>query len=170
MDFNKRTKVNALLLAIMPITWEFWQVWKGYDKWDVNWFLCLDYPMNIQWYMHDLGQELSKLLFSILVFRMARLNTPLRIVGRWVMLISAFGVAMFFVNYNRFNYVIVYSSFSVIAMLVTFFKEEYLAWWNGVRSKWRRFVIRTRWKLRKFKRYIAKLFVVDIPLIQHENA
>jgi hypothetical protein len=157
MNFNKRTKVNALLLASMPVVWEFWQLWKGYDDWNVSWFLALDYPMNIQWYMRDLGTELSKMLFSILVFRLARMNTPLRIIGRMIMFLGIFGVVMFFVNYNRFSHIIVYSGASILSMFISLFHEEYLEMWDSIKNK--------SGKLKNKIKNVFRLLSVTIPSV-----
>ena len=142
-----RNKVNIVLTAMLPAIHEFWQIWKG-DYREVNWWLALDYPYSIQWYFKDVGEKACLLIMAILVFRFSRMNESFRLAAGSVLFLQIVDFIMFFVNFNRFNYLAVYLPATPIILLISFFHKEFFLWTRRMNSKRKRILVSLR---RKFK-------------------
>lgn len=146
---TKRQKINILLSCLALLTLELWQIWKrpAFDHYDVNWFLAVNYPMNIQWYFHDLGTEVTLFLLSLINFRSARLETPWRLTARIVMYVMAVRVVFFFVNYNRFSYLLVYASVALLTLLYSFYKDDLHLFFKRCRAN---LLLKWKWRTKRY--------------------
>lgn len=157
-----RNKVNIVLTAILPAIHEVWQIFKNDDRL-VNWWLALDYPYSIQWYFKDVGEKLCLLILTILVFRFSRMNESFRLAAGFVLFLQAIDTVMYFVNFNRFNYLVVYLSSTPIILIVAFFKKDISHWLKRMESKVKR---NYRWGRRKLKTSITPTNEIKKSLLQ----
>jgi len=153
---SKRTKFTIALIAlILPLN-EIWQVWKESNA-VVNPWLALDYPLAIQWYFKFLGHSVSDVLKAIVVFRLSRMNQTLRLAARVYLIYTVFDLVMFFINFNKINYVLVYTLTGAVALLMWWVGEyEFGLMVREKRSAFRRWWIRTHLKARKMKHKLFK--------------
>lgn len=70
---SRKTKWTAYLLVCLPFAENFWQVirYTSYCKDVVNWWIALDYPYGLEWYIHDAGIYVSNVLQAWAIFRLS---------------------------------------------------------------------------------------------------
>lgn len=148
---RKKIRTNLLLISILPFLHEFWQLWKG-DMRIINPWLALDYPYSIQWFFKDIGEKLSLLALCILVFRFSRMSQPLRIAAWVALMLQISDVILYVVNFNKFNYLIVYLPATPITLILALYKDDISLWFNRSFYATRRKLIRGKLKFELWKR------------------
>jgi len=116
-----RTAISIILLSLIFPAQEFWQLWR-YDNRVVNWWIALDYPLSVQWFLKFAGWHLAEVLKSIVIYRITYKIQALRMAAIVVLTYSLVGFTLFFVNFNRAPYAIVYSTIGVVSMVVVYWR------------------------------------------------
>lgn len=154
-----RTKTTIMFIVSVPLSWEVYKFWEGSDQL-VNPWLHLNYPLNIQWYVKFLGIQVGYIFMSLALFRLSRMNEPVRIASMVLLVLSVFDLGAFLWNFNKNDYSLVYLMISVLALLYTFYHNE-------VKLKIRRVFYRNRrrairWRLR-WDRWWEKRKLKSVP-------
>jgi hypothetical protein len=118
-----RTKISLLLLSLIFPAQEFWQLWDG-DNRDVNWWIALDYPYSIQWYMHDMGAKVSNLLYALVIHRISFKIQALKNAATVILIFALFDLLMFFYCNNRASYTLFYTTVGLSFMVSVIFWPE----------------------------------------------
>jgi hypothetical protein len=138
-----RTKANVVLISLLPVINEVWQYWE-HNLSIVNPWFGLDYPIALQWYVKLLCQEVNSLVLAILLFRVSRLNSPLRLAATVYLLLCGFSLIMYLWNFNRTNYTIVYSSISSFTLVAAFYRQELDLYMKRCQQKIKRLIRKLR--------------------------
>jgi hypothetical protein len=112
-----RTAMSIFLLALVFPAHEMWQLWKTSNR-DVNWWLALDYPLNIQWYMKFLGQHVGDVLKSLVIYRITFQIRALKYAAIVMLIYSFVDLLMFFICFNRASYALIYTTVGMVSMVV----------------------------------------------------
>lgn len=116
-----KTFWSIVLLSLIFPAQEFWQVWRN-DNRDVNWWIALDYPLSIQWYFKDLGNQIAMVLYSFVIYRITYKIQTLRNAAIVVLIYSLTDLAMFFICYNRASAALIYSTVGFVSLIVASIK------------------------------------------------
>lgn len=159
---TKRTKSIVLLIIAVPMVWEAWQFFRDSDL-IVNPWLARDYPLALSWFLKFLGIQVGQLLLSIAFLRASRLNFPLMIASVYLTVVSVIDLIMFFVNFNKTNYALLYNFAAIVTVFVAFNYEKVGPGWYGFIDwccEWR-FVIKQFFKSLKYKamQFFKSLFI-----------
>lgn len=138
-----RTKTTIMLIVAVPLSFEVWKFWEGNPK-IVNPWLHLNYPLSIQWFVKFAGIQFGYLLTSMALFRLSRMNEPVRIASLVLVILSVFDLAAFFWNFNKNDYSLVYLSISAGTLLYAFYHNDAKLWGQRQYYRWRRKAIRYR--------------------------
>lgn len=96
---------------------EIWQVWR-YDDRNVNWWVALDYPLGIAWYMKFAGLKVAEVLKAIVIYRITFKIQSLRNAAIVVLIYTLIDMAMFFVCFNKASYALIYATVGLAVMVV----------------------------------------------------
>jgi hypothetical protein len=113
-----KTIFSIVLLSLIFPVQEFWQLWKD-DSSVVNWWIAYDYPLSVQWYLKFLGYHFAELLKAIVIYRITSKIQALRMAAIVLLTYCIVDLLMFFVDFNRAPYALVYSTvgFGVIVIV-----------------------------------------------------
>jgi hypothetical protein len=115
---TNRTIISIVLLALIFPAQEIWQLWKN-DNSVVNWWIAYDYPLAKQWFLKFAGEHVKMLLMAIVIYRITHKIQALRMASVVLLTYTVVDVIMFFVDFNRAPYALIYSTtgFGVIVII-----------------------------------------------------
>lgn len=115
---SARNRVTTALIAISVPMNELHHIWAdNYSK--VNPWIALNYPQDIQWYMKFLFIKITELTLAVIIYRLARMQPNMRMVGLGLLVFHCIDTFMFFYNWNkRGSYALVYSMTPLVVWLV----------------------------------------------------
>lgn len=122
---TSRTIISIVLLSLIFPAQEIWQLWKN-DNSVVNWWIAYDYPLSTQWYIKFLGAHVSELLKAIVIYRITHKIQALRMAAIVLLTYTVVDLLMFFVDFNRASYALVYSTVGFGVILVV--------GWRGIKK------------------------------------
>jgi hypothetical protein len=111
-----RTLWSIILLLFCFVAQEFWQIWRDSDL-EVDWFLASNYKTSIQWYYKDMGRDIERVIVAYVIYRITFKIPSLRAASIVYLLYAIAILCLFFYNYNRASYAIVFSTIGVVAMI-----------------------------------------------------
>lgn len=106
---TQRTIFSIVLLSLIFPAQEIWQLWKD-DNSVVNWWIAYDYPLAKQWWIKFCGERVSQMILAIVIYRITHKIQALRMAAIVVLTYTAVDLLMFFVDFNRAPYALVYST------------------------------------------------------------
>lgn len=112
-----RTAMSIFLLALIFPAHEMWQLWKN-ANYEVNWWLDLNYPLSIQWYMKFLGLHVAECLKSLVIYRITFKIQALRHAAIVVLIYSLVDLLMFFICFNKASYTLIYTMIGTVSLVV----------------------------------------------------
>lgn len=121
-----RTFITIMLIFLSVLAPEAWQLFKGHD-YNVNPWLFLNRPLHVQWYFKDLGNSISSLLVSIVIYRMSWKIDSIKKAAILLLIFRIIDLAMFFACDNLANYTLIYLSSFAIALIVYYPKQFWAA-------------------------------------------
>jgi hypothetical protein len=122
---TSRTIFSIVLLSLIFPAQEIWQLWKG-DNSVVNWWIAYDYPLSKQWYIKFMGDHVARTLMAIVIYRITHKIQALRMASIVVLTYAIVDLLMFFVDFNRASYALVYSTVGFGVILIV--------GWRGIRK------------------------------------
>jgi hypothetical protein len=117
-----RTIFSLFLLALIFPAQEFWQLWKGSNR-EVNWWIALDYPLSVQWYMKFAGLHMKDILLAIVLYRITYKIQALKMAAIVVLIYTSVDLIMFFVNFNKSPYTLIYATIGLVVMIIFCWKN-----------------------------------------------
>lgn len=120
-----RTALSIILLSLIFPAQEIWQLWRESSR-NVNWWIALDYPLNIQWYIKMLGELISKCLMALVIYRITFKIEALRKAAIVLLTYTLIELLFFFINFNRTSYALVFSTVGLVVMITIY--------WRGVKK------------------------------------
>jgi hypothetical protein len=124
MPMTTRTAVNAVLVLLIPLIEET-HTFFDRSKRMVNWWILLDYPLEIQWYLKFLGVAISNVIIALVLYRCSRLNQTFRLVTGVYLLYRLIDVLMFFLCFNQRHYILVYVFLGFAAGVMHYVQSNY---------------------------------------------
>lgn len=118
-----RTFLSIFLLSLIFPAQEIWQLWKN-DNRNVNWWITLDYPLGVQWYVKFAGSKLSELLKAIVIYRITFKIQSLRMAAIVLLIYTLVDFIMFFICFNQASYTLIYTTVGAVSLVVIY--------WRGV--------------------------------------
>ena len=118
-----RTFITILLLAVaLPLN-ELHHIWDDVS-YNVSPFWFITYELDVQWFAKFLCDHITDCLIAVALYRVSRMNQQLRIAASVYVFYTVFNLLMFFGWFNKINYLLLYSFFCLIAVVVIFFKSK----------------------------------------------
>lgn len=114
---TRRTLISIVLLSLIFPVQEVWQLWRN-DNRVVNWWVALDYPLSIQWYLKFMGYHVADILKSIVIYRITYKIQSLRNAAIVVLIYSFVDLAFFFVCFNKIPYALILSTVGFVCIVV----------------------------------------------------
>lgn len=135
---SKRSLTIILLLFFMFFLQEMWQMNQLKFKIDAFLFYTDNEGGNsiyFSWFLHDLGDKLSKVVLSLILIKLSRLYFDVKVVAVAYLYYSILDLALFFICYNTCSYVLVYLSTMVFGVLYIYQKKHRLFNFNFI-TEW----------------------------------
>ena len=112
-----RTFLSIVLLGLIFPVQEFWQLWRNSDK-EVNWWIAIDYPLNVQWYLKFAGIHVADILKSIVIYRITYKIQSLRMAAIVVLIYSFIDLTLFIWCFNKAPYALILSTVGLVSLVV----------------------------------------------------
>lgn len=89
----------------------------------INPWIDLNYPIYEGWFVKWMLMNYSKLQIGYVVYRLTWMNKPLRIVSAVYLILLTLDMICFFIDFNTGNYLLVYSSISLLTWVYVYPKR-----------------------------------------------
>src|SRR5687767_3956054 len=108
---SRKTKWTAYLLVCLPFAENFWQVIRqtSYCKDVVNWWIALDYPYGLEWYLHDAGIYLSNVLQAWAIYRLTMKISLLHKIAAVLLIMRCAQLLLYVYRYDWFPAAVVFT-------------------------------------------------------------
>jgi hypothetical protein len=127
---TKRNWVLLLLLvSVYPIN-ELHTEFENSTLYFNSWLSGINYPFPMQWFVKFLCLDIGNIITAYIIFKLARMNSVLRIAAAVYLVLHILDLVFFFVDCNTGNYLLLYSFIGVFIIVIAYpkrmkYKKEY---------------------------------------------